>query len=277
MYKKAFYFDDDVIFYFDKYDRKYVAEGGSLAWRLNNPALLTSHSLAKVSHRAIGSYHKLAIFPNYLAGKKALIEWLRSFKRFKCSLDKIGQHFQPKDSEQYLSRLCSMTGLSAEIKLNAISARDFDKLLDAIQNLAGFRQENRSFTMLPKITARCRVLREDFYFIGYDLMLEKKEAIRWVETHKLDAVIVHKNDGDVYLRSRPGHQFNRIHLRQEDYGKDRDFKEAIREIGEEKKGQCIWGFVNGISNTAASALQSARAISKYAKGEKVWSLVNDQS
>ena len=277
MYKKAFYFDDGVIFYFDEYDRKYVAEGGSLAWRLNNPGLLTSHSVDKAPHRAIGSYHQLAIFPNYRTGKAALIEWLRSSKYFKASLHKIAEHYQPKDPVEYLSRLCGMTGLSAEIKLHAISTRDFDKLLDAIQKLAGFQQEERHFRMLPKITARCRVLDEDFYFVGYDFLLAKTEAIHWVEAHKLDAVIVHKRDGGVYLRSRPGHHFNRICLKQEEYGEDRDFKEAIRELGEEREGQCIWGFVNGVSNTAASALKSARAISKYAKGEKVWSLVNDQS
>src|SRR3990167_6739091 len=77
MYKKACYFDDDIVFYFDEFDRKYVAEGGALAWRLNNPGLLTSHSVEKVFHRAIGSYHQLAIFPDYRTGKVALIEWFR--------------------------------------------------------------------------------------------------------------------------------------------------------------------------------------------------------
>jgi hypothetical protein len=43
MFKKAYRFDDEVVFYFDAHDNKYVAQGGSLAWRLNNPGLLRSH------------------------------------------------------------------------------------------------------------------------------------------------------------------------------------------------------------------------------------------
>ncbi|OHE77708.1 MAG: hypothetical protein A3F67_12055 [Verrucomicrobia bacterium RIFCSPHIGHO2_12_FULL_41_10] len=143
MYKKACYFDDDIVFYFDEFDRKYVAEGGALAWRLNNPGLLTSHSVEKVFHRAIGSYHQLAIFPDYRTGKVALIEWFR--------------------------------------------------------------------------------------------------------------------------------------LTQTEYGKDRDYKDAFREVGKEAEGQYIWAFVNGVCNSKKSALRSARTISKHAKGERVWSLVNDQS
>lgn len=38
--KKAYRYDDEIVFYFDAFDNKYVAQGGSLAWRLNNPGLL---------------------------------------------------------------------------------------------------------------------------------------------------------------------------------------------------------------------------------------------
>jgi hypothetical protein len=41
--RKAYRYDDEIIFYFDAFDNKYVAQGGSLAWRLNNPGLLLSH------------------------------------------------------------------------------------------------------------------------------------------------------------------------------------------------------------------------------------------
>jgi len=276
MYRKAYYFDEDTVFYFDEFDRKYVAEGGSLAWRLNNPGLLTSHSADKFIHRSIGSCHQLAIFPDYQTGRAILIEWLRSSKYFMSTLQKIAEYYQRDNFSEYLNRLCSLTGLSTEAKLNKISEKEFDRLVDAVQRLSGFLQQEREFKMLPKISARGQFLDKTFYLVG-DQILSKEEAMRWVETHRLDAVIVHKNNGDAYLRSRPGHHFNRIRLTQEEYGKDRDYKEAFREVGTEIEGQCIWAFVNGVDNTKADALTSARAISKHAKGEKVWSLVNDKS
>jgi hypothetical protein len=42
MFKSAFAYDEEVIFYFDLLGNKYVAQGGSLAWRLNNPGLVRS-------------------------------------------------------------------------------------------------------------------------------------------------------------------------------------------------------------------------------------------
>lgn len=39
MYKTAYKYDGNVVFYFDLAGNKYVASGGSLAWRINNPAL----------------------------------------------------------------------------------------------------------------------------------------------------------------------------------------------------------------------------------------------
>jgi hypothetical protein len=44
MFKSAIAHSEDVIFYFDRLGNKYVAQGGSLAWRLNNPGLIRSHS-----------------------------------------------------------------------------------------------------------------------------------------------------------------------------------------------------------------------------------------
>lgn len=62
MFKKAFPYDDGVIFYFDKFDNKHVAKGGGLAWRLNIPGLIHSRSGVALKNGSIGSYQKYAIF-----------------------------------------------------------------------------------------------------------------------------------------------------------------------------------------------------------------------
>ena len=49
----------------------------------------------------------------------------------------------------------------------------------------------------------------------------------------------------------------------------------MRIVGEYRPGQCVWGFINGISNTRNGALESANLISKAANGERVLSMPND--
>lgn len=276
--KKAYRYNDEIIFYFDAFDNKYVAKGGSLAWRLNNPGLLLSHSLHRTDYNAIGAYHQYAIFSHPIIGKEALRAWICSTKYLDLPLIEIAKYYFPSDPKKYLNQLCMISGFLPEVTPRSLSAKDFDKLLKAIQKLAGFSPENEhQVALLPKITARFYSAKRkiEFYLAGYEDLLIKSQAIKWVETHKLDAVIVHKSNGEIYLRSRPGHHFDQIRFSQKDYGTEKEFKDAVKEVGEVKEGQCIWGFINGIFNTSTRARESATLVSNMAGGEHVWYLVND--
>ena len=105
--KKAYRYDDEVIFYFDAFDNKYVAKGGSLAWRLNNPGLLLSHSLYRTGYSAIGAYHQYAIFSHPVIGKDALRAWICSTKYFDSPLIEIAKYYLPSDPAEYLNQLCT--------------------------------------------------------------------------------------------------------------------------------------------------------------------------
>ena len=78
MFKSAFAYDEEVIFYFDLLGNKYVAQGGSLAWRLNNPGLVRSRSHFARKNGSIGSYTGFAIFSSPQQGRKALIDLVRT-------------------------------------------------------------------------------------------------------------------------------------------------------------------------------------------------------
>lgn len=275
--KKAYRYDDDIIFYFDASDNKYVAKEGSLAWRLNNPGLLLSHSLHRTGHKSIGAYHQYAIFPHLTVGKEALKAWITSTKYY-SPLIEIAKYYQPNDPKKYLGQLHAMTGYSADIKPSSLSLKDFDKLVKAICYLAGFSPENEhQLKLLPKIIARLYSpgRKVEFYLAGYEHLLTKQDAIGWLEAHYLDAVVVHKSNGEFYLRSRPGHHLNQIRLKQEEYGVEKEFKDIVREIGQAQEGQCVWGFINGIFNTPMQALKSASLISQYTGNQHVLSLIND--
>lgn len=236
--KKAYRYDE-LIFYFDAFDNKYVASGGSLAWRSNNPGLLLSHSLHRMGYYAIGAHHQYAIFSHLVIGKEALRVWLASTKYCDSPLIEIAKYYQPNTPEAYLQQLCKITGFNPTTKPRSLSSKDFEKLLKAIQQLAGFSPENEhQFLPLPKITARyySSNRKVEYYLAGYEHLLTKQQAIDWVETHRLD---------------------------------------AVREIGQVHEGQCIWGFINGMFNSALQAQKSATFISKCTGDQNVIYLVND--
>jgi len=60
MYRTAFKYRDEVIFYFDSIGNKYVASGGNLAWRINNPGLVHSHSHFSRGSGSIGNCGRYA-------------------------------------------------------------------------------------------------------------------------------------------------------------------------------------------------------------------------
>lgn len=276
MYKKAFAYDEHVIFYFDMYDNKYVAKGGSLAWRTNNPGLINSH--AAVKQRSIGSCGNIAIFSSPSQGEKALYEWIHLKKYYHSTLIAIAKHYDPQSPEKFLHKLCKFTSLQKDVKPSSLSSVDLNTLMWGIKQLVGYSSTgDETFQPLPKITARfySQTANVESYLVGSDQFLSKTEAIQWIETHRLDAVIIHKNDNTIYLRSRPGHLLQNIHLNQKEFQKDFEYEDIVRDCGSKKPKQCIWAFINGIWNSKDDAAKSASKISKATGDELVWSLIND--
>ena len=55
-----------------------------------------------------------------------------------------------------------------------------------------------------------------------------------------------------------------------------DFKDVMRDTGQQIPGQCIWGYINGINNPPEEAKAVIQVISALTKGGRVWSLANDK-
>jgi len=65
--------DHERVFYLDAYGNKYVARGGTLSWRINNPGLVHSHRGVVTQRGAIGACGQFAIFPDAATGHEALV------------------------------------------------------------------------------------------------------------------------------------------------------------------------------------------------------------
>lgn len=276
--------DDQHIAYFDIHCNKYIARGGTLPWRINNPGLVQSHSHVAGKNGSMGSYDSYAIFANPEQGFRALSSWLHLKKYYNATLKNVAKHYQERDPEGFLLKLAALVDLPTGKKLKSFSKSEFDYLIKAIAKLCGYiAVGNEELSLLPRIIGKIEneTSKEISYLIGDQSIISKSTAIEWIQSFRLDASIVHESNGEVYLRSRPHHSF--WHVRTYDdtpsqidlLPNETPVETLVRIIGEKTPNQCIWGFINGIRNTKQEALEAIGLISTFTGGEAVYSMPND--
>lgn len=281
MFKIACKYDKDVVFYFDTWGNKHVATGGTLAWRLRNPGLIHKRTRAASINDSIGSYDDLAIFAQPEHGFRALANWLTSKTCQNMTLQGLAKYYRLNNPDNFLGYLSKIVGVPPTRQIGTLSPAEFQNLQYAICKLCGYTYlGDEHFALLPKISAKIEncVTNQDFYLISDNTVLSKQEAVQWVLSHRLDAVIVHdkNNDQHVHLRSRPSHCMQHIRLNENQlYLSKGEYQTIYRSVGNKKSGQYIWAFINGIANTKDDALASAEMISKHANGEEVFAMQND--
>lgn len=270
--------EGDTAFYIDAFDYRYAAKNGNLSWRINNPGLVKHHCRHAKKNGSIGAWEKFAIFSNPRQGHQSLKDWLQSKTMMQCDLFGIAKHYQITSPEQFTQSLAGSSKIPPKTKLKDLTEPEFEALVTSIENLCGFnRVGNEEFYLLPKIAAKIECPdKEDLYLVGKDITLTQEEAIKWIISHRLDAVIVRHSSG-THLRSRPRYHMQTLKLTWEQHCEATGELDILaRMIGERGPDQCIWGFINGIRNTREEAIESSNLISKKVGNELVISLRNDQ-
>lgn len=278
MYKIAYRYSDDVVFYFDYSGNKYVANGGNVAWRINNPGLVHHHVTSARKYGSIGTFGPYAIFPHPRNGHEALAAWIHSKKYFHSTLRAIARHYEPDSPDLYIQKLSSLSDIIPTTKIKDLNQEEMDRLLRGIEKLCGYAPlGNETFSLLPKIADKIEhINEEDTYLVDGNIVLSKNEALDWIQSHRLDGVVVHERNGAIHLRSRPNHVIRHIKIQATDrQPSEGNINPLVRTVGTDKPGQCIWAFINGISNTKDEALASTKRISQMASGERVYSMQND--
>lgn len=280
-FTKSIQSNKSVQIYFDSFDNKYVRRGGTLAWRCNNPGLIRSHSHIALKYRPIGHCGNYPVFPDVQSGRLVLRSWLKLKSHFSKPLISIAQYYSPNDPQAYLGKLCNLSGLKATCSPKSLSKKEFEKLVWAIEKIAGANTVlgDEKFEQIPRIIGKFSNHKRfvDHYLIADQRILTKDEVIAEVKSDNVDAVIVRCPNGKEYLRSRPGHVLSQLYLNQSESVEFPDFTDLIRESGEYRKGQMIWGFINGIFNSPMRAKYNLDRMAKAVNSEHVWGMVNDTS
>jgi|ERR1700722_406416 len=155
MFILAYPEDTEHIAYFDASGNKYIAKGGTLAWRINNPGLVQSHSHVAKQNASIGACGPYAIFPSPENGHQSLSSWLRLKKYFNGTLRVVAQHYQPYDPEGFILKLNALADLSLNKKLKSYSKYDWQLLLQSIAKLCHFEAlGNEDLSLLPRINGK---------------------------------------------------------------------------------------------------------------------------
>lgn len=282
MFILAYPEDPEHIAYFDQYFNKYIARGGTLAWRINNPGLVPSHSHISKKCGSIGACGPYAIFASPEQGYHALSSWFQLKKYQNSTVKAVAKHYQPSYPEGFLLKLIESVEFPIKQKLKLFPQQIFQSLIKTISKLCNYAAlGNEALSLLPKII--CKIEnnheKEDLYLISDDATLSKEEAIQQVLMYRLDAVVVHEQNNKTHLRSRPSHCFRKIKINPKELPpsilQEEKIDTLVRIVGKKRNGQCIWGFINGIDNTKEMALASALLISQSSGGEQVLSMPND--
>jgi hypothetical protein len=205
------YGDSEKLFtvqYFDEKGNMVIRNGGSRAWRCNNPGNLhaSSYSTGK-ARRSIGTAgdkeDTYAVYPDYATGHEALVVMLRGSVYSPMTLREAMIHYDKKKPD-YINIIVSKTGFNPERKVKSLNDREFEKFWRAIEETEKWtagREDPIPVIYITGVHMKHGVIYE--YQIcrnGKDVWLSKQDAILLAQERKLHAIVVHCSNGSVYLR-----------------------------------------------------------------------------
>lgn len=202
------------IIYFREDGSSAIYVGGTRNWRNNNPGNIGygNGNLAK-KLGAIGKAGGFAVFPNYETGRKAIFSVLKKDDFQGRIVSKAIEVWAPKEdgnnTELYKKHIQVWTQIDLTRLISSLSAEELEKLVKAIEKKEGSRSGKIIEVPLSKVKKKILDIKKNKenliiqYLVEDYGWLPKSEAINLARKNIIDAVIVKKSDGYVFLRSRP--------------------------------------------------------------------------
>lgn len=196
--------------YTDLSGKTFIHSKGTWAWRNNNPGNIRKPSKDNMPNGVIGYAGGFLVFSSYEAGFKALYTLLRQdFYRNLTIFDAVAKYAPAKDKndvKNYRKILKQVTKIDLQTKIKDLTDEQFLLFCQAVQRVEGFKPGDIVEELPKKKILDVKKNKENLiiqYLIeGYG-WLRKAEAINLVEKDVVDAVIVKRQNGYIFLRSRP--------------------------------------------------------------------------
>ncbi len=182
---------------------KLVKTGGSPAWRNNNPKNIWSLGTFAKENGSIGAADGFAVFPGYETGRRALGRLLRTKKYWSSSIfDAVAAYAPVRDGNDvanYRKLLKRWTQLDLNRKLKSLIAKEFLRVVDAVERMESWNPGTEEIIEPDKISA---VRRDRKGVIVADLLEERG----WVSKAQLIAVIESEGGVDAVVVRPAGRQ-----------------------------------------------------------------------
>lgn len=196
--------------YTDSSGKMFIYSRGTWAWRNNNPGNIRKPRKENMPAGVIGLAGGFLVFSSYEAGFKALHSLLKKdFYQNLTIFAAVAQYAPTEDKndvKNYRKILVQVTKLDLKTKIKDLTDEQFLLLCQAIQRVEGYQVGEITEEVPKKRILDVKKNKENLiiqYLIeGYG-WLQKIEAINLVEKDIVDAVIVKRQNGYVFLRSRP--------------------------------------------------------------------------
>ena len=196
--------------YTDSYGKTFIHSKGTWAWRNNNPGNIRKPRKENMPAGVIGLAGGFLVFESYEAGFKALYSLLKKDYYQNLTIFAAVAQYAPtedkNDVENYRKILRQVTKLDLKTKFKDLTDEQFLLLCQAVQRVEGFQIgeiiEEVSKKKILDIKKNKQNLIIQYLIEGYG-WLRKSEAINLVERDIVDAVIVKRQNGYIFLRSRP--------------------------------------------------------------------------
>lgn len=185
--------------------------GGNRTWLNQNPGDIGAGSWAK-QHGAIGKARGFAIFPNYKTGRAAIFDLLKSEGYINQTIWDAIPHYAPakdNDVKRYRRLIREFTGFDLNRKIKDLSAKELEKLVNAIERVEGKFKAGKIIKTPTKDKKDISAVRKDrkgtntAYYVEDLGWLSKSEAIRLAVQGKIDEVVATSRSGSKFLRARP--------------------------------------------------------------------------
>ena len=209
-YVKAEEISRNRVRYTNSSGKTFIYSKGTWAWRNNNPGNIRKPSKENMPRGVIGLAGGFLIFSSYESGFKALHALLKKDYYQNLTIFAAVARYAPTEDknnvQNYRKILKQVTKLDLQTKIKDLDDEKFLLLCLAVQRVEGFKSGEITEEIAKKKILDTKKNKQNLiiqYLIeGYG-WLHKTQAINLVEKDIVDAVIVKRQSGYIFLRSRP--------------------------------------------------------------------------
>ena len=186
------------VHYIDEKNRLMIKSLGSKAWRNNNPGNIIASPFAN-RHGAIGKAAGMAVFPDEMAGRSALIALLNIPSYRNLKIEELSAKYDKPGADNHRKMLLKISKLDPKKRISDLNPMGFEQLRMAIERIEGWKIGSEDLVDQWIISG----VKKSFGAIS-DYYISRAELSRWITKEIGVGLVRNKQIKAVLVRSEKG-------------------------------------------------------------------------